>query len=185
MHPEIEKMMVHNRNFVANKEYEQYAASKFPSKKTAIVTCMDTRLVQLLPAALGIKNGDVKMIKNAGGMITDPFDTTVRSLLVAIYELGVENIMVVGHTNCGVQGMEGKHFIEQIEKRGVNVDTKKIKEQYGVDVENWLTGFDETENAVLKSVELLENHPLIPENVEISGYVIDTDTGQLRPVNKA
>ena len=60
------------------------------------------RLVELLPAALGIRNGDVKLIKNAGGMITGPFDSAVRSLLVGIIELGVEEVMVIGHNDCGV-----------------------------------------------------------------------------------
>ena len=102
----IDTILEYNREFVANREFEKFATSKYPDKRIAIVTCMDTRLVELLPAALGIKNGDVKMIKNAGGTITNPFDSTVRSLLVAVYELGVNEIMIIGHTNCGVQGSE-------------------------------------------------------------------------------
>lgn len=98
----IDTILEYNREFVANREFEKFATSKYPDKRIAIVTCMDTRLVELLPAALGIKNGDVKMIKNAGGTITNPFDSTVRSLLVAVYELGVNEIMIIGHTNCGV-----------------------------------------------------------------------------------
>ena len=90
----IDEMLRYNAEFVAAKKYEQYRTSKFPDKKIAIVTCMDTRLVELLPAALGIKNGDVKIIKNAGGTITNPFDSTVRSLLVAIYELGVNSTVL-------------------------------------------------------------------------------------------
>ena len=86
------EMLEYNKRFVAEKQYEKFATSKYPDRKIAIVTCMDTRLVQLLPAALGIKNGDVKIIKNAGGTITNPFDSTVRSLLVAIYELGVNEV---------------------------------------------------------------------------------------------
>lgn len=84
----IDEILKHNREFVEKKGYEKFETSKYPDKKIAIVTCMDTRLVELLPSALGIKNGDVKMIKNAGGAITNPFDSTLRSLLVAIYELG-------------------------------------------------------------------------------------------------
>ena len=77
----IEEMLAYNREFVRSKGYEKFQTSKFPDKKIAILTCMDTRLVELLPAALGIRNGDVKLIKNAGGMITGPFDSAVRSLL--------------------------------------------------------------------------------------------------------
>ena len=85
----IDEILKHNREFVASGAYRRYETSKYPDKKIAIVTCMDTRLVELLPAALGFRNGDVKLIKNAGGTITNPFDSTMRSLLVAVYELGV------------------------------------------------------------------------------------------------
>ena len=94
----IDEILAFNRRFVAEKGYERFITDKYPNKRIAIVTCMDTRLVELLPAALGLKNGDVKIIKNAGGTITNPFDSTVRSLLVAIYELGVQEVMIVGHT---------------------------------------------------------------------------------------
>lgn len=79
----IQELLEFNRGFVERGEYRDYVTSKYPDKKIAIVTCMDTRLVALLPAALGLKNGDVKIIKNAGGTITNPFDSTMRSLLVA------------------------------------------------------------------------------------------------------
>ena len=81
----IEQLLEYNREFVKSGAYEKFQTSKYPDKKIAILTCMDTRLVELLPAALGIRNGDVKMIKNAGGMITGPFDSAVRSLLVGPY----------------------------------------------------------------------------------------------------
>ena len=62
----IDEILKYNQEFVKEKKYEQYKTSKYPDKKIAILTCMDTRLTELLPAALGIKNGDVKIIKNAG-----------------------------------------------------------------------------------------------------------------------
>lgn len=68
----IDEILAYNRQFVAEKKYEPYRTSKYPNKKIAILTCMDTRLVELLPAALGLRNGDVKIIKNAGGVVTTP-----------------------------------------------------------------------------------------------------------------
>lgn len=85
----IDEILKYNKQFVAEKGYERFITTKYPDKKIAILSCMDTRLTELLPAALGIKNGDVKMIKNAGGIISHPFGSVIRSLLVAIYELGV------------------------------------------------------------------------------------------------
>ena len=58
----IEEILSYNRKFVEEKGYEPYLTSKYPNKKLAILTCMDTRLTELLPAALGIKNGDAKII---------------------------------------------------------------------------------------------------------------------------
>ena len=83
----INEILKFNKEFVANKGYEKFVTNKYPDKKIAILSCMDTRLTELLPAALGIKNGDVKMIKNAGGIISHPFGSVIRSLLVAILEL--------------------------------------------------------------------------------------------------
>ncbi|MCF0207110.1 MAG: carbonic anhydrase, partial [Bacteroidales bacterium] len=68
----IEEILKHNKNFVESKAYEPFVTTKYPDKKIAILSCMDTRLTELLPAALGIKNGDVKLIKNAGGVISHP-----------------------------------------------------------------------------------------------------------------
>lgn len=178
----IQEMLQYNKEFVANKGYEKFATSKFPDKKIAIVTCMDTRLVELLPAALGIKNGDVKMIKNAGGTITNPFDSTVRSLLVAIYELGVNEIMVIGHTGCGVQGMDAQEMLHLMKERGVDEEHISLMRHCGIDLDSWLHGFEDTDAAVLETVDLVKNHPLVPKDIVVRGYIMDSETGALKPL---
>ena len=178
----IEQMLEYNRVFVKNQMYKQFTTSKYPDKKIAILTCMDTRLVELLPAALGIRNGDVKMIKNAGGMITGPFDSAVRSLLVGIVELGVEEVMVIGHTDCGVSGINAEMMIRHLTERGVSQDHIDMMRYCGIDFEKWLRGFNSVEESVFETVDLLVNHPLMPADVVIKGYIIDTDTGEVRPL---
>lgn len=178
----METIKKRNREFVESKGYESYNASKFPEKKMAIVTCMDTRLVGLMEDALGIRQGDVKMIKNAGGLITDPYGNSMRALLVAIYELGVERVMIVVHTGCGVEGMKGDHFINVMKRRGISDEAIEHVKNGGVDLENWLSGFTDSEEAVRKSVELVRNHPLIPEGIRVDGFIIDTVTGKLNEV---
>lgn len=178
----IDEMLAYNREFVARGGYKEFETSKYPDKKLAIVTCMDTRLVTLLPAALGIRNGDVKMIKNAGGTITNPFDSTVRSLLIAVYELGVEEIMVIGHTGCGVQGMDSEEMIELMLKRGVPRQHVDLMRHCGIDLNSWLHGFEDTEAAVLQTVDLISRHPLMPEDITVRGYIMDSRTGSLKPL---
>jgi carbonic anhydrase len=178
----IDQMLEYNKQFVESKAYEQFKTSKYPDKKIAIVTCMDTRLVELLPAALGIKNGDVKIIKNAGGTITNPFDSTVRSLLVAIYELGVNEIMIIGHTVCGVQGMDSKEMQHLMRERGIDDEHINLMKHCGIDLDSWLHGFDDTEAAVLETVDLVKNHPLVPKDIIVRGYIMDSETGELKPI---
>lgn len=176
----IDEILKYNKRFVENKEYERFITSKYPDKKIAIVTCMDTRLVELLPAALGFKNGDVKIIKNAGGVITNPFDSTMRSILVAVYELGVKEIMVIGHTGCGVQGMDADEMLHLMRERGISEEHISLMMHCGIDLKSWLHGFEDTDDAVHETVDLVAKHPLVPSDVVVKGYVIDSLTGELR-----
>lgn len=178
----IDEILAYNKKFVEEKKYEQYATSKYPDKKIAILTCMDTRLVELLPAALGLHNGDVKIIKNAGGVVNTPFGSVIRSLLVAIVELGVEEIMVIGHTDCGVRHIDSEMMIGRMKARGITQEAIDLMKYCGVDFENWLAGFDTEEQSVQDTVDTIRNHPLIPRDVRVGGYVIDTFTGELRVV---
>lgn len=179
----IDKIIEYNREFVKEKKYENFITDKYPNKRIAIVTCMDTRLVELLPAALGFRNGDVKIIKNAGGTITNPFDSTVRSLIVAIYELGVEEVMIIGHTGCGVQGMDSAEIQHQMRERGIPDSHITLMKHCGIDLDQWLHGFDDTESAILETVDLVRNHPLIPKDIIVKGYIMDSTTGKLSTIN--
>lgn len=175
----IDDILRYNQEFVAAEGYKKFITSKYPDKRIAIVTCMDTRLVELLPAALGLKNGDVKIIKNAGGTITNPFDSTIRSLLVAVYELGVNEIMVIGHTGCGVQGMNAAEMLHLMRERGISDEHISLMRHCGIDLDSWLHGFDDTPAAIRETVDLVRHHPLMPADVKVAGYIMDSVTGEL------
>ncbi len=177
---EMKEIIRYNQEFVESKSYEKYVTSKYPDKKIAIVTCMDTRLVKLLPAALGLKNGDVKIIRNAGGTITNPFDSTMRSLLIAIYELGVKEIMIIGHSGCGVQGMDSNEMLHLMKERGIDDEHITLMKHCGIDLNAWLHGFDDVETAVLETVDLVRNHPLMPKDIIVKGGIMDSTTGELK-----
>lgn len=113
----IDEILQYNRAFVKGKGYEPYITSKYPDEKIAVVSCMDTRLTELLPAALGLKNGDAKIIKNAGGVISHPFGSAMRSLLIGIYELDVREILVIGHTDCGARCTDSWKMMEKMKAR--------------------------------------------------------------------
>src|SRR5690625_5094261 len=91
----IEEMLAYNEQFVTNKNYEQFLTGSIPNKKMVVFTCMESRLVELLPKALNILNGDAKIVKNAGAIIRKSFDSIIKSILVAVYTIEAEEIVVI------------------------------------------------------------------------------------------
>lgn len=178
----IDEILQYNKAFVENKGYEKYITSKYPNKKIAIVSCMDTRLTELLPAALGLKNGDAKIIKNAGGIISHPFGSVMRSLLIGIYELGVQEILVIGHTDCGARYTDSRKMTEKMKARGIAQQNIDMVKYCGIDFDAWLGGFADLDCSIRKSVERIRKHPLVPSGIMVYGFVIDSVTGELTKV---
>ena len=176
------EVLSYNKVFVEEKQYKQYQSGKYPDKKLVILSCMDTRLVELLPKALNIRNGDVKIIKNAGATITHPFGSITRSLIVAVYELNADEIMIIGHHDCGMGSVEPKKLIEKLKKRGIPQKRLDILRYSGYDLEEWLKGFDCVADNVLHSCEMVVNHPLLPEGIPVHGLLIDPNTGELEVI---
>lgn len=175
----LQEIMKYNQAFVAKKKYEQYQTGKFPDKRLVILSCMDTRLVELLPKAMNMGNGDVKIIKNAGATITHPFGSITRSLIIAVYELNADEIMVIGHKDCGMGSVEPKKVIEKMVERGIPKERINVLKYSGYNLEEWLHGFDCVLDNVNHSCEMIANHPLIPAKVPVHGLIIDPNTGEL------
>ncbi|TCW37640.1 beta-class carbonic anhydrase [Laceyella sacchari] len=176
---QLENILQHNREFVENKAYDPYKANRYPLKKLLVVTCMDTRLVELLPRALNLKNGDAKVLKTAGALICQPYGSIMRSVLVAVTKLEAQEIMVVGHHDCGMVGLTAETVLEELNERGItDADLTRLSED-GVDVGTWLRGYKDVETGVMESVKMIQNHPLLPKDVLVHGLVIHPETGEL------
>jgi carbonic anhydrase len=175
----ISEILQNNEAFVRSGDYEQFRTDRFPNKKLVVLTCMDTRLVELLPRAMNIANGDVKMIKNAGAIVSHAFGSVMRSILVAVYELGAEEVVVVGHHGCGMTGLSCSRVLDKAKARGVAEETIATLESAGIDLQRWLTGFDRVEDGVRQSVETIKHHPLLPPEIAVHGMIMDPDTGKL------
>ncbi|SFE60231.1 carbonic anhydrase [Paenibacillus algorifonticola] len=175
----VDQIMNDNKAFVERKDYEQYITSRFPDRKMVIVTCMDTRLTEMLPKAMNLRNGDAKIIKNAGGIVTQPFGNIMRSVLIAIYELQADEVFVVGHHGCGMTGLNPEVIVQHMTDRGVPQQTVETLRHSGLNFMRWLTGFDNVKESVEKSVGIIRNHPLLPPNVPVHGMTIEPETGQL------
>lgn len=175
----LEEILKFNKEFVENKEYEKYNTTKYPDKKIAILSCMDTRLTELLPKALDLKNGDAKIIKNAGGAVIHPFGSAMRSLLICIYEFDIKEIFIIGHYDCGISSMNTDKLIKKMIDQGIDIKTLDTLSRAGIKVKQWLHGFACVEESVKESVAKVRNHPLMPDNVAIHGLIMDPETGRL------
>jgi carbonic anhydrase len=150
---------------------EQYAlahaggAPGRPSRRIAIVACMDSRM-SVYPM-LGIRDGEAHVIRNAGGVVTDD---VVRSLSISQRLLGTREIMLVHHTDCGMQKTTDDEF-----KRAVEAETG-IRPHWAVE------SFGDVEQDVRQSIGRLMASPFIPHKDAIRGFVFDVDTGKLDEV---
>lgn len=178
----LQEILEYNKMFVENKKYDEYKASKSPSKKMVILSCMDTRLTELLPKALNIKNGEVKLIKNAGASIMHPFGSIMRSVIVAVYEFQADEVLVIGHHDCGMSNLNTESILMKARERGISSEIISTLCNAGIDIKKWLHGFNSVEESVRESVEMIKNHPLIPKDIKVHGLIIEPETGELEVV---
>ena len=135
-----------------------------PSKKVAVVACMDARLD---PArALGLEEGDAHVIRNAGGVITDD---EIRSLAISQTLLGTEEIILLHHTDCGMVTFTDDQLLDQLEE--------STGERPGWSPRT----FDDLDHDVRDSIRRIEESPFVP-NKNVRGFVYDVETGKLREV---
>jgi carbonic anhydrase len=178
-------MLAHNEKFVREGAYRDYAvATPAPATRCVILTCMDSRLTHLLPAALNIKQGDAKIIKTAGAILSHPFGGIMRSIIVALYELRASEVFIIGHEDCGMRSIDVSGTTKKMIAAGVPADRLRVLETSGVNVHKWLEGFASVDESVLAAVEAVRTHPLVPPTLKVTGLVIDPNTGALRLAKK-
>ena len=175
----LEEVIAYNKSFIKNKEYEEYVTTKIPKKKMVILSCMDTRLTELLPKAMNIKNGDAKIIKDAGATVIHPFGGVMRSILVAVYEFGAEDVFVVGHHGCGMSNLDTKSLVNKMIDRGIKEETLSTLKKAGIKVEKWLHGFESVEESIQESVKMIKEHPLFPNDIKVHGLIMSPETGEV------
>ncbi len=152
---------------------------KNPQRQFAIFTCMDTRLVDFLEPAMGIKRGDAKVIKNAGNTVIDPNGGVIRSLVAAIFMLGVEEIIVIGHQDCGMSSVDIVDLRVQMINRGVK---PAAIDNLVPGLAQWLGAFACPEENVARVVSIIRQSPLIPRDVPVHGLIFCPNDGHLEVV---
>ena len=147
-----------------------------PARQLALVSCMDSRLVTLLPPALGLGRGDAVWIRNAGNTITRTDDSILRSVAAAVYIQGVRHVAVVGHTDCRMaQGTTA--IFQGMQQAGVP------QEAFGDrDPREWFGTFASIDENVRAVIAALVKTPVLPSGIPVCGLIVDSDTGEARGI---
>ena len=179
----LEEILSANENYAS--EFGDKADLPMPpGRGFAILTCMDARLDPAKYA--GLAEGDAHVIRNAGGRASDD---AIRSLVISHKLLGTNEWFVIHHTDCGMETFTDEIMRDLLAK---SLDTATVDENGWHDTGagpgspegayiNWLTIQDQAGQAesVRSDVNRIKNHPLVPNDIPVHGYIYDCKTGRL------
>lgn len=153
-----------------------------------VLACMDERLP--IDEALGIQvdspvgGGDAHCFRNAGGIVTDD---AIRSAMLTCNFFGTKEIVIVQHTQCGMLSANAADLEKALRDKGIDTDNltldptlPELQLEKGA-FSKWIGMMDDVDQTCMKTVETFRNHPLIPNDVIVSGWIWEVETRRLRP----
>jgi len=149
---------------------------------------MDERLP--VDDCLGIRadHGDAHLFRNAGGLITED---AIRSAMLSCNFFGTTEIVIINHTECGMMSYRQDTAVDALTERYGDLDKINVDPFLGprltLDPQtfgDWIRLFDDVDEICAQQVELVRQHPLIPKQVTVSGWIYEVETGHLRPPHR-
>ena len=164
-HESFKDALAANDEYIKTFKYSELTGTA--QRGLAIVTCMDSRINPL--SVVGMKSGDAKILRNAGGRVTED---VLRTLVLATYLLGVERILIMPHTNCRMAQVDDVHIHREIDTK-YGIDTSEIE----------FKTVPDQRQALIEDVQKIRGYPLINKNVVVGGAIYDVATGKITPVD--
>jgi carbonic anhydrase len=158
--PNADELIANNIRYV--REFDDHDLSLRPRRMLAIVACMDSRMD--IFEMLGLAHGEAHVIRNAGGIVTDD---VIRSLMLSQRLLGTKEVILLHHTDCGLQKVVGDQLRDEIEADTGQRPTWEIG------------GFTDPAESVRESIRLLRADPFVVHKEHIRGFVYHVDNGRL------
>jgi carbonic anhydrase len=170
----LDGILENNRRFVTGREPRPLPPPE--TLRLAVVGCYDPRLDPILPAALGLDTQKAFFLRAAGAVVR-PEGDPLRSLALAAYLFGIDEVLVVGHTSCRMAAFSSAAFIEAFRARGV------AREAFGsTDLREWAGAIPDPKRGVVASVAAIAGAACLPGDLTVTGLVLDDTTGALQVV---
>ncbi len=164
-HESFKDALAANDEYIKTFKYSDLTGTA--QRGLAIVTCMDSRINPL--SVVGMKSGDAKILRNAGGRVTDD---VLRTLVLATYLLGVERILIMPHTNCRMAQVDDVEIHREIDTK-YGIDTSEIE----------FKTVPDQRQALIEDVQKVRSYRLINKDVIVGGAIYDVATGKITPVD--
>jgi carbonic anhydrase len=158
-----DRLLAENERWAAAFDRSRLTAP--PTLGLAVIACMDARIT--VEDMLGLRSGDAHIIRNAGGLATAD---AIRSLVVSQQLLGTSEVLVIGHTRCGMLSLAE----DEVRAR--------LAAESGVPVDLPLLAFDDLADNVRRQLGLIRSHPWLRRDAPVHGLIYDVETGRLHPV---
>lgn len=155
-------------------------------KKTLIITGLNEKLNQLFPIITNKNGEDLIIIKTIGNIISQPYDSIMRSIIIAVYQEEVEEIFIIGEkesTECSINKDE---FFSKIQKANISTKEMKAIEYIGVvgeDLMSWLVGRRDMKTIIRENISLIKKHPLVPKNITVYGFIASAELSEFEEIS--
>jgi carbonic anhydrase len=159
----VDQLLENNREFAGSLPAGHQSVE--PRLRLAVVTCMDSRLDVF--AALGLESGEAHVLRNAGGVVSDD---VIRSLAISQRRLGTREVMLIHHTDCGMQKITDDGFRTEL------METAGVAPAFAIE------SFTDVEADVGQSILRVRRSPFLPHRDRVRGFVYDVDDHRLREV---
>ncbi len=156
-------LIANNRAYA--EDFDKGELTAPPARRVAVVTCMDARVNPY--GLLGLAEGEAHVIRNAGGVVTDE---VIRSLALSQHKLGTVEVMLIGHSDCGLEGLDSDAFARDLD------DHAKASREWSIHA------FSDVDQSVRDGVRKISESPFLKADATVRGFVYQVDSGLLREI---
>lgn len=161
----VDEVLEANRNYAQG--FKQGGLPRPPSRKLAVLACMDCRLH--VSKLLGLELGEAHIIRNAGGIVTED---VLRSLIISRHIAGTQEFMIINNTDCGMLTFKDEELAARLQQATGKAPVAPAR----------FYAFTDLEENVRQQIRNVRSHPWIPEGIPVRGFIYDVDTGRLTEV---